>query len=437
MTSSRAVSIGAQQPPLAGLYGIRTHALAGSVRVRLVKLLVVVVFALCMSGPELLLAPTDPDALNPFSGSVKLLLLGLGGILVFLCRSSKNLKIIASPFSWLIAWALVCWLFTGAAMLPLRNLVSSFGGILILAGLCGAAEFVGGVRGIVRLLVLALLITAVVSVCLGFLGIIALPGERTLAWEPELFHGIGSPAFMDAACACLIAWVLARQLANPAARSVGLILLLLIVPALSFLRAYFAGIVATIVVAGLLAWWRHRKMPLGKWDSGSKRLLLLMLLSLMAGATVFLLKTDTRGEGSELSGREIIYPIEIASIVQHPVFGLGPFGDVQLLFFNENLPQVGAAHSDYLGAAVCYGLPGFLLFLATLFRFWKRIRRYAASSMEERTLRDAALLSLVGVSITMIAENVIRDPRVFCLHLLFPALWLSAGVFSPLRVTND
>ena len=82
-------------------------------------------------------------------------------------------------------------------------------------------------------------------------------------------------------------------------------------------------------------------------------------------------------------------------------------------------------------------LPGFLLFLATLFRFWKRIRRYAASSTEEQTLRDAALLSLVGVSITMIAENVIRDPRVFCLHLLFPALWLSAGAFTPLRLTND
>ena len=72
---------------------------------------------------------------------------------------------------------------------------------------------------------------------------------------------------------------------------------------------------------------------------------------------------------------------------------------------------MGAAHSDYLGAAVCYGLPGFLLFLATLFRFWKGIGRYAASSMEERTLRDAALLSLVGVSITMIAESTAVSVR--------------------------
>jgi O-antigen ligase len=423
-------------PLVAGLHRTRHHALAGSVRVRVVKFLVVVVFALCMSGPEILLAPADPDALNPFSGSVKLVLLGLGGLLVFLCRSSKNLKIIASPFSWLIAWALVCWVFTGAGLLPLRNLVSSFGGILILAGLCGAADFVGGLRGLLRLLVLALIITAAVSVCLGFLGVIAMPGERTVAWEPELFHGIGSPAFMVAACACLIAWVLARQLSNPAAGSIGLILLLLVVPALSFLRAYFAGIVASIIAAGLLAWWRQRKKPVEKWDSGSKRLLLLMLVSLMAGAAVFLLKTSTRGEGSELSGREVIYPIEIASIIQHPVFGLGPFGDIQLLFFNENLPQVGAAHSDYLGAAVCYGLPGFFLFLATLFRIWKSIRRYPASSTEERTLRDAALLSLVGVSVTMIAENVIRDPRVFCLHLLFPALWLSAGAFSRQRLTK-
>jgi O-antigen ligase len=152
-----------------------------------------------------------------------------------------------------------------------------------------------------------------------------------------------------------------------------------------------------------------------------------MLLVLGAGAVVLFMKTGSRGEGSELSGREIIWPIEIASIIKNPLFGLGPFGDIQLLRFDEDLPQVGAAHSEYLAAAVCYGLPGLFLFVGALARVWKRVRSYAASSIEARVCRDAALLSLVGLGTTIIAENVIRDLRLFSLHLLFPALCLSAG----------
>ena len=425
MPTARSLALKTHQAASAGLYGAEGSR-PQSVRVGMVKFTVLAVFALCMSAPELLLAPVDTEALNPFAGAMKLILLALGCALVLLCRSSRYLKIIARPFGWLMAWTLVCWIVTGAEMLPLRNLISSFGGILVLAGLCGAADVIGGVRALVRLLVWALVISAAASVGLGLVGIQALPGEIALLGQLELFHGIGAPGYIDAACACLIAWVLAWHLAEPAARSVGPMLLLLIIPALSFLRAYFIGIVASIVAAGLLAWWRRRRSPGEKHGHGSKRLMLLILLSLAVGAVTFFLKTSSRGEGSELSGREIIWPIEIATIVQHPLFGLGPFGDIQLLFFDEQLPQVGAAHSDYLGAAVCYGLPGLVLFVGTLFGVWKRMVRFSASTLEERACRDAALFALVGLSTTMIAENVIRDPRLFCLHLLFPALCLTA-----------
>lgn len=424
MPAIRTASAG---PVVAGLYGAASSSRTGSARVQLVKLLVLAVFALCMSAPEELLAPANADTLNPFAGTMKLSLLVLGCVLVFVCRSSRNLKIIASPFGWLIAWAFICWIVSGANILPLRNLVSSFGGILVLAGLCGAAEVVGGVRGMVRLIVWALVIAVAASLFLGVVGIQAMPGERLVSGQLELFHGIGIAAYMVAACACLIAWVLGRQLADPTAPSVGPILLLLIIPALSFLRAYLIGIVASIIAAALLALWRRRKNPAKRSSSGSKRLLLLMLLSLSAGAVIFFMKTASREEGSELSGREIIWPIEISSVVQHPLFGLGPFGDIQLLFFEEQLPQVGSAHSDYLGAAVCYGLPGLFLFVGALVRIWRRVLRYAASTFEERACRYAALLSLVSLSTTIIAENVIRDPRLFALHLLFPALCLSAG----------
>jgi len=383
-----------------------------------------------MSAPELLLAPVELDALNPLTGAMKLCVLGLGGALVLLCWSGKNLKIVAGPFGWLIGWAVICWIVSGAGMLPLRNLVSSFGGILVLAGLCGATEMIGTVSGVVRLLVWALVITAAVSVFLGFVGITAMPGEVALSGQLELFHGVGHPAYMVAACACLIAWVLARQLADSTAPSVGPILLLLIIPALSFYRAYFIGIMASVGAGVLLSRWRRRKTPGERPGPGSKRLVLLMLLVLGAGAVVLFMKTGTREEGSELSGREIIWPIEIASIIKNPFFGLGPFGDIQLLRFDENLPQVGAAHSEYLAAAVCYGLPGFFLFVGALARVWKRVRNFAASSYEARVCRDAALLSLVGLATTIIAENVIRDLRLFTLHLLFPALCLSAGAFQ-------
>jgi O-antigen ligase len=414
-----------------GLYGVANSSRTESARVRLVKVLVLAIFAFCMSAPEDLLAPFDPEALNPFSGSMKLVVLVLGIALVLLCRSGKNMKIIASPFRWLIAWALICWIVSGAEMLPLRNLVSSFGGILVLAGLCGAAEFVGGVRGIVRLIIWALIITAIVSVFLGFLGLQAMAGELALPGQMDLFHGIGHPAYMVAACACLIAWALAWQLANPAARSVGPILLLLIIPVLAFLRAYLIGIVASIVAAALLAWWRNRKTPTERRGTGLKRLLLVTLLSLVAGVWVFFIKTGSREEGNELSGRQIVWPIEIASILQNPLFGLGPFGDIQLLYFDEQLPQVGAAHSDYLAAAVCYGLPGFFLFFGTLISLWRRIENYTASTPELRACRDAAFLSMVGLSTTIIAENVIRDPRLFAFHLIFPALCLCAGSVAP------
>jgi O-antigen ligase len=408
-------------------YGTVSASRSESARTRLVRLLVLAVFALCMIAPEELLAPFDPFALNPFVGTMKLLLLALGCALVLLCGTSRNLKIIASPFGWLITWALICWIVTGAGLLPLRNLISSFGGILVLAGVCGATEVVGGIRSIVHLLVWALVITAAASLCLGLLGIAAMPGELALPGQLELFHGIGTPAYMVAACACLIAWLLAWYLAHPSARTVGPILLLLIIPALSFLRTYFIGIMVTIMTAVLLSWWRRRKVSGEHFPPGSRRLIVLVMLAVVAGAAVFFLKTGSREEGSELSGREIIWPIEIASVVQHPLFGLGPFGDIQLLYFDEGLPQVGAAHSDYLGAAVCYGLPGLLLFIGALARVWNRIRSYMAVSIEGRACRDAAVLSLVGLATTIIAENVIRDPRLFCLHLLFPALCLCTG----------
>jgi O-antigen ligase len=395
-----------------------------------VKLLVLAALALCISAPEELFYTHVEAEMNPFVGAVKLALLGLGSAILLLCRSRKRHWAIAGPFALLIAWTVICWLVAGAGMLAARNLVSSFGGLLVLAAFCAAAEYVGGIRAIVRLLGWAIVLTALISILLGILGLQAMPGQSRLPGELEWFHGIGLPSYTEAGCAALIAWVPARYLSGPGVRLEVEILLLLIIPALTFLRAYLIGIAISMIFAAVVAFWRTHRRTSGapqRYHHGYKRLLLLVTATVALGAGIFFMKTATRSEGEALSGREIIWPIEIASVLQHPVFGLGPFGDIELLFFKEDLPQVGAAHSDYLAAAVCYGVPGLLLFVGALFSIWNRLLRNKAISLEERSCRYAALFSLIGLSTTMIAENVIRDPRLFALHLLFPALCLSAS----------
>jgi O-antigen ligase len=402
---------------------------SASGHVWLVKVLVLAALVLCMTAPEELFYSQTESDLNPFAGTVKLALLGMGILILLLCQSRKRHWAIAGPFALLMGWAAICWMVSGAEVLPARNLISSFGGVLVLAAFCAAAEYIGGIQPVVRLLVWALLVTVGMSIFLGILGFQPMPGESRLVGELEWFHGVGLPWYTVAGCAALIAWVLASYLTRPGVWLEPAILLLLIIPALTFLRAFVIGIVVSILFAAMVAMWNARKggrFP-PSYPQRYKRLLLLATVTFAVGAVIFFMKTSIREEGNELSGREIIWPIEIVSVIQHPIFGLGPFGDIDLLRFKEDLPQVGAAHSDYLGAAVCYGIPGMALFVGTLFVTWRRIVRYAPVSVEERACRYAALFSLIGVSTTMIAENVIRDPRLFSLHLLFPALCLSAA----------
>jgi O-antigen ligase len=401
----------------------------------LVKLFILAAFILCMTAPEELLYSQAEPELNPFEGTVKLVLLGLGLAILFLCRSRKRHWTIAGPFAILMGWAVICWMASGADVLPGRNLVSSFAGLVVLAAFCAAAEYIGGIRRLVRLLVWALLITASTSILLGLIELQPLPGESRLPGELEWFHGVGLPWFAVAGCAVLITWVLAGHVYGTGVWLELGVVLLLVIPALTFLRAFLIGIVVSILFAAIVAFWRFRRSG-GRlqqlYSHRFKRLLLLSTATVALGAVVFVTKTGIRAEGEELSGREIIWPIEIASVLQHPIFGLGPFGDIELLRFKEDLPQIGAAHSDYLGAAVCYGVPGFVLFVGALYGIWSRIARYAPVSVEECACRYAALFSLVSVSTTMIAENVIRDPRLFSLYLLFPALCLSAaGLHRP------
>ena len=432
MTPARAIGIRnlSGKPTRLGILGTVSASRSGSARAQLVKLLVLVAFALCMSALEEVFYTRVESELNPLVGVMKLALLGVSFAILLLCRTRKHHWALAGPFWLLIAWAAICWIVSGTEMLPARNLVSSFGGILVLAALCAAVEYVGGIGGMVRLLVWALVLTALTSVFLGISGLQAMPGELASPTQLEWFHGIGLPSYMLAGCASLIAWVLGRYLSGPGVWLEPAVVLLLVLPALSFLRAYLIGIAVSIMLAAFVAA-RHsflnRDHSVQTYDPGYKRLLLLVTVTLVLGAAVFLLKTSTRLEGEELSGREIIWPIEIASVIQNPVFGLGPFGDIELLRFKEDLPQVGSAHSEYLAAAVCYGLPGLFLFVAALFTMWRRVLRYPAVSLEERSCRYAAMFSLAGLSTTIIAENVIRDPRLFSLHLLFPALCLSAA----------
>jgi O-antigen ligase len=401
----------------------------------LVTFLVLATLLLCMSAPEeLAYSPQElfytsaGSDLNPYVGAVKLTLLGLAVAILLLCRGRKRNWAIAVPFIPLMAWAVLSWVVTGAGRLPARNLVSSFGGLLVLAALCAATDRIGGVRNMARLLGWALALTATASVVLGFLGLQAMPGQDLVPGQLEWFHGVGLAGYALAGCAALIAWVLGRHLSGAGVPMEAEILLLLGLAGLAFYRAFLIGMVASIAFATVLAFWRSGQIRRGlqrAFQRRYKRLLLSVVAALVVGAVIFFVKTGTRPKGEALSGRLIIWPIEIASVIQHPLFGLGPFGDVELLRFKEDLPQLGSAHCDYLAAAVCYGIPGLVLFVVALFGTWRKIARFTPLSREETACRYAALFSLVALSITIIAENVIRDPRLFSLYLLFPALCLS------------
>src|SRR5258706_12520767 len=156
---------------------------AASYRLQLVRLLVLAAFTLCMSAPEELFYSQTEAELNPFAGIVKLALLGLGIAILLLCEPRKRHWAIAGPFAMLMGWAVICWMASGAEVLPARNLVSSFGGILVLAAFCAAADYLGGIRPVVRLMVWALLVTASMSILLGIMDLEPLPGQSRLPGE--------------------------------------------------------------------------------------------------------------------------------------------------------------------------------------------------------------------------------------------------------------
>ena len=395
----------------------------------LVRVLTFLVLGLCISAPEELMYTHVNGDLNPYTGAMKLILLAMASLLLMLCRPRMRHWAIARPFAVYIGWAVICWAVAGAELLPARNLVSSFGGILVLAALCAAAEYLGGVYALVRILVVVVIVGTVCSVLLGIAGLQPMPLQLKVATQLEWFHGIGVASYMIAPCAALIAWVLARHFARPSSWTELEIVLLFIIPALAFYRTFLIGIAASIgaaALAGLLQIRYRKQLRFRPFDRGYKRLAWLIVVVTIVGAAAYFMKSSTRPEGETLSGREIIWPIEIASTFQHPVFGLGPFGDIELLRFAEDLPQVGAAHSEYLGAAVCYGIPGLILFCVSLFGIWNRIRKFVPASLAEYSCRYASLFVLLGLFITSIAENVIRDPRLFAIYLLFPALTLCA-----------
>jgi len=95
-------------------------------------------------------------------------------------------------------------------------------------------------------MVWALLVTASMSILPRHYDLEPLPGQSRLPGELEWFHGVGLPFYAVAGCAALIAWVLAWHLSGTRICLGPAVLLLLLIPALTFLRAFLIGIVVSI-----------------------------------------------------------------------------------------------------------------------------------------------------------------------------------------------
>ncbi len=204
----------------------------------------------------------------------------------------------------LMVWSVFCWVVAGADILPARNLVSSFCGILVLAAFSAAAELLGDIRVLVRLLICALIVGALTSILLGVMGFQAMPGEpapRRGSWNGSTVHR-NTGACSGRLCCPDCMGACAVHISEPGVWMELGVLALLVIPAMSFLRAYLIGIVVSIIVAAFFAFRNSRRKNsdgrLQGYDSRYKRLLRLVVVTLGVGIVIFFLKTSTREEGA-------------------------------------------------------------------------------------------------------------------------------------------
>jgi O-antigen ligase len=122
------------------------------------------------------------------------------------------------------------------------------------------------------------------------------------------------------------------------------------------------------------------------------------------------------GGGIYAAGRDVIWPIFVATIEQHPLFGQG-MGTIRLIVPEDEVKYIGtiAAHNEYLRLSVDMGIVGVLLLIAGHFAWFRGEWRYL--SRIERT-------AVAGFSVVMLVYSV-TDNTLISLPSLLLYLWLA------------
>lgn len=141
---------------------------------------------------------------------------------------------------------------------------------------------------------------------------------------------------------------------------------------------------------------------------------------------VVMFQTNTEQSGlNTVSLRKVLLQIDYNILQTYGLWGIGPVQlqaeiNKQLLFYASATGiSIGSynSHNEYLNQWLCFGIPGLLVFLSTLFLYWKK-------AIQHQNL--LFILVLVIVCVTMLTENMLTRQH----GVVFYALWLGLFYFE-------
>jgi O-antigen ligase len=323
-------------------------------------------------------------------------------------------------------WVLVCTAINDWDMITIKGLADLLLPYLVTAILAGWIFEHPEMDFFKKTLWISFWFIVILTILLGLLGLQPFPGtnDPTPGAPACLFLGVGSPnPFLDL-CACLLFLTLAEADKHPVSWVVQRTAIILIPCTMALFRATLGGLLGAVLVAVLL---RFRKVQGRRLDTRKNRrialgLVMLLIAGILSATPILMRKMMTPDGEVSFSGRLDVWPIYLAAAIQHPIWGLGPNGDVRLGTQNVLLYAAGQAHSDYLMQAICYGAPGLLLWMGGMWMLFRRALRLRNGSEKAMHIRLAAIFSFVALGITMIMENKIRGTNGTYLYMLFPVL---------------
>ena len=368
------------------------------------------------------------------------IMLGLACLALALSgRARESQYSIIGPFLPFFAWATLCWVYSGCHIPGFKSLGSSLIGFLFAIGVAKTLSSDRDVKLVFRSLLAGVFLAVIGAFVLYWFGLQPIPGAivaeyRGIDYTESRFLGIGYAGNVATGVIPLFAVIILQSLSRPQVSKFLLIAFLLGIQSLTSMRnCVFTSIVVVILAGGASLFstlgrgciparttgWLKGLSPRG---IGIVVLILAISFSLIPFIPQFVKKTETIGT----SGRLEYWPLYMRLAAENPIFGLGAHGDTEFAL-TEGWDHIATPHNDYIMLAVCYGLPGLLLWMYGLVTVTVRVYRCSPRFRNHAICRSASLLTLVGLAVMMLVANRIRSPATMIQFLAMPALCLAVS----------